>query len=42
MRAIKNSQHIQTKLWIFEMIHLLSERILLNKEVYIEGGQKIK
>ncbi len=41
-RILRNSQHVQTKLWIFELIHLLSERILLNKEVYIEGGSKIR
>ncbi len=41
-RVLRASNHIQTKLWIFELIHLLSERTLLTKEVYIEGGSRIR
>ena len=41
-RILRLSQHVQTKLWIFELIYLLSERILLGREVYIEGGGKIR
>lgn len=39
---MKTSPHVQTKLWLLELIDLIAQRMLSSKDLYSEGGAKFK
>lgn len=41
-QIFKASPHIQTKLWVLQLIDLVGHRMLSSKEISLEGGSKVR
>jgi hypothetical protein len=42
LKAMKSTQHIQSKLWLLDIIELISQRMMVNKDGSIENWVRIK
>lgn len=42
LQAMKTTSHIQSKLWLMEIIELIGQRMMVSKDVNIENWSEIK